>query len=217
MDIFVVGFRTVFFYFLILIVYRIMGKREVGQLGIIDLIVSILIAEFVAISIDNHEESLLMAVIPILILLFFQIGFAYMSLKSYPFRNIMDGKPVVIINEGKIMLKEMLKQRYNLDDLLTQLREKNIKSVNEVEYAVLENSGKLSVFTYQNSAGNFPMPIILDGKIEKDSLKILDKNDNWVYYLLEKEALDIKNVFYAFYTHGKLFVIKQEDLIKKSV
>ena len=130
MELFTTVFRTVFFYFFITVGYRIMGKREVGQLGVIDLIVSILIAELVAISIENIDKSIFLTIIPISVLVFIEVLFAFISIKSRRFRNIFSGKPSIIINHGVINYKEMVKQRYSLDDLLLSLRSKSIKSEN---------------------------------------------------------------------------------------
>ena len=149
MQIFTVLFRTIFFYFFVLIAYRIMGKREIGQLGVIDLIVSILIAELVAISIEEFKQPMAYTVIPITCLVILEVLFAFISIKSRKFRTIFDGKPSLIIVNGKINYKEMVKQRYTLDDLLMELRSKDIKNLTDVEYAVLENNGKLSVFKYK--------------------------------------------------------------------
>ena len=120
MDYLIVSLKTAFFYFFVVFLYRLMGKREVGQLGVIDLIVSILIAELVAISIDNVDDPVFLAIIPISLLVIFQLLMAVISLKNGKIRNFFDGKPSVIINKGKLNFKEMVKQRYNLDDLLTQ-------------------------------------------------------------------------------------------------
>ena len=122
MSLFIVLFRTIFFYFFVLISYRIMGKREIGQLGVIDLIVSILIAELVAISIEEYKQSLMLTVIPISILVLLEVLFAFFSIKSRKFRLLFDGKPSLIIANGKINYKEMIKQRYSLDDLLVSDR-----------------------------------------------------------------------------------------------
>ncbi|MBR2246716.1 MAG: DUF421 domain-containing protein, partial [Bacilli bacterium] len=130
--------KTLFFYFLITIVYRIMGKREIGELSIMDFIVSIFIAELAAMSIDNHNESIFMSLFPMIILVLIQIGIAKISFNNSKIRTLIDGDPSVIINRGKINFKEMLNQRYNLDDLLVQLRSKGIKSIEEVDYAILE-------------------------------------------------------------------------------
>ena len=148
MDILVVLFRTLFFYVFILIIYRLMGKREVGQLSIQDLVVSILIAEMVAISIENKHDSMWLTILPIIVLVILEIVANFISLKFNFIRNIIEGKPALIINKGIINFKEMIKQRYTLDDLLMELRSKDIKNLADVEYAVLENNGKLSVFKY---------------------------------------------------------------------
>lgn len=213
MEYFTIIFRTLFFYFFIVFVYRIMGKREVGQLGIIDLIVSVLIAELVAISLDNTKDSIFMAIIPIILLVFCQIVMALLSLNKKSVREMFDGKPSVIINNGKIQIKEMVKQRYNLDDLLTQLREENFKSISEVDYAILETSGKLSVFKKENSKKvTFPLPLIVEGKIEYDNLKLLNKDTNW---LLNNIKTDINNIFYGFYKENSIYIIKNDDLEKE--
>ena len=213
MEYFTIIFRTLFFYFFIVFVYRIMGKREVGQLGIIDLIVSVLIAELVAISLDNTKDSIFMAIIPIILLVLCQIGMALLSLNKKSVREMFDGKPSVIINNGKIQIKEMVKQRYNLDDLLTQLREENFKSISEVDYAILETSGKLSVFKKENSKKiTFPLPLIVEGKIEYDNLKLLNKDTNW---LLNNIKTDISNVFYGFYKENSIYIIKNDELEKE--
>ena len=148
MQIFTVLFRTIFFYFFVLISYRIMGKREIGQLGVIDLIVSILIAELVAISIEEFKQPLSYTIIPITCLVILEVLFAFISIKSRKFRTIFDGKPSLIIVNGKINYKEMVKQRYSLDDLLISLRQKEIRDLSMVEYAFLESNGKLSIFKY---------------------------------------------------------------------
>ena len=125
MNILNVTFRTIFFYFFIIVVFRLMGKREIGELSLMDLVVSLLIAELVAISIENYDESMLLTIIPIAILLVFEIIFGVLSVKSEKFRILVDGKPSLIINKGKINKTEMKKQRYSLDDLMLELRNNN--------------------------------------------------------------------------------------------
>ncbi len=214
MDYFIVLARTALFYILIIIIYRLMGKREVGQLGIVDLIVSILIAELAAISIDNRDESIFLSVLPILLLVGIQVLISYVSLKSSKIREVFDGKPSVIINRGRVNFKEMVKQRYNLDDLLTQLRQEHIRSIESVDFAILETSGKLSIFRKDRTIqGDYPLPLILDGEIEYDTLRQLGKNKEWLLKLLKKDHLSLSDIFYAFYREKKLFVIKQKDLI----
>lgn len=202
--------KTIFLYFFIIVSYRIMGKKEVGELSIIDLIVTILIADFAAICIENYNKSFLVSLIPIIILVIMQVGLSYLSLKSNKFRNIIEGKPSVIIKAGKVCFNEMSKIRYSLDDLISQLRDKGIKSIEEVDYAVLENTGTLSVFPKEK---NYPMPIILDGVIDYDVLKEINKDNMWIHRLLSSENVRLEDVFYAFYSNDKTYIIKKSDLI----
>ena len=109
----------------------------------------------------------------------------------------------------------MVKQRYNIDDLLTQLREQHIKSIEEVDYAILETSGKLSVFKKKdNRFGDYPLPLILDGKIQEDTLKQIQKTEKWLQKTLTEEKVNIEDIFYAFYQEKNVFIIKKEDLEK---
>ena len=215
MDYVIVLTRTAIFYCLITLIYRLMGKGEVGQLGIVDLIVSILIAELAAISIDNREESIFLSIVPILFLVGVQVLLAFISLKNAKVRDVLDGKPSVIINRGLVNFKEMVKQRYNLDDLLTQLRQQHIRSIESVDFAILETSGKLSIFRKETALkGDYPLPVILDGKIEFDTLRQLGKNKEWLLKQLQKETISLENVFYGFYRNKQLFVIQKKDLIQ---
>ena len=130
-------------------------------------------------------------------------------------RDAFDGTPSVMINRGKINFKEMVRQRYNIDDLLTQLREQHIKSIEEVDYAILETSGKLSVFKKKdNRFGDYPLPLILDGKIQEDTLKQIQKTEKWLQRTLTEEKVNIEDIFYAFYQEKNIFIIKKEDLEK---
>lgn len=214
MELFTVLFRTLFFYFFVLVAYRLMGKREIGQLGVIDLIVSILIAELVAISIEETENSIYLTIIPIAVLVLLEIVFAYISIKSRKFRNVFDGKPSLIIANGKINYKEMIKQRYSLDDLLISLRMQGIKELDMVEYAFLEPNGQLSIFKYNlfKLRSSYPMPLILDGSIQKKALKHIHKSEIWLKNELSNKNLTYKDVFYAFYKNKKIYIIKKSDV-----
>ena len=203
-------FKTIFMYFFIIFVYRLMGKKEVGQLSIVDLIVSILIAELIALSIQEDQKSILISVVPILVLVGVQILISYITLKNDKLRNIIDGKPTIIIKNGKLNFTEMSKLRYSLDDLLTQLRLQGVKSIDKVKYAVLENNGNLSVF---NDNSDYPLPLILDGVIDYSVLKELKKDYNWLINILKKKNIELDDVFYAFYTGGKTFIITKNELL----
>lgn len=210
MDILSVSIRTIFFYFFIIIVFRLMGKREIGELSLMDLVVSLLIAELVAISIENYDESIFLTIIPISILLIFEIIFGYFSIKFEKFRTLIDGKPSLIINKGKINKKEMKRQRYSLDDLMLELRNNNIEDLTQVNYAILENNGKLNI--YKNNTIDIPFPLILDGCIQKDTLNYINKDLDWLIDNLDNKNLNIEDIFYAFYKDNKVYVIKTDEL-----
>lgn len=213
MNLFIVVIRTLFFYVFVLFIYRIMGKREVGQLSILDLCVSILIAELIAISIENYSESIMLTIVPIILLTLLELLSAYLSLKCNKFRNIMSGKPVLLINRGIINYKEMIKQRYSLDDMLSSLRSKDIKNLKDVEYAVLENNGKLNIFKYKFlDKNNSPFPIILDGIIQKDTLEYMNKDEIWINNYLNENNLKKEEIFYAFYKNNKMYIIKRNQI-----
>ena len=214
MEMLTVVYRTIFFYVFILIIYRIMGKREIGQLSIQDLVVSILIAEMVAISIENTKDSLWLTIMPVIVLVILEIVAAFASLKFNRFRNLIEGKPVLIINKGVVNFKEMVRQRYTLDDLLLELRSNNIKNLQDVEYAVLENNGKLNVFKYNflKIKSENPFPLILDGMIQRSTLKYINKSEIWLKDLIKKEGSEVSDIFYAFYKNNKAYIIKKNDI-----
>jgi len=202
--------KTFVLYFFIIIMYRIMGKKEVGELGLGDLIVTVLIAELAALSIEDTDSSIFISIVPIIVLVICEMGLSFISLKSDTIRNFIDGRPSVIIKAGKVNFTTMTKLRYTLDDLITQLREKGIKSLEEVDYAVLENSGNLSVF--QNTDA-YPMPFILDGVIDYQVLKEIKKDRTWIQNFLKKEHLELEDIFYAFYTKDKTYIIKKNEIL----
>ena len=195
------------------LLYRIMGKRELGELSIIDFIVSIFIAEIVAISIENYNKSILVSLIPIMALVLIQVIASKLSMHNSTVRKVLDGEPSVIINKGKIDFKEMKKQRYNIEDLLMQLRSNSIKSIEEVDFAILEVNGKLSIFKKSDDRmRDYPLPLIVDGKIDFDVLKIINKKEDWLEKKLLEQKVFLDNVFYCFYKNDNLFVIERNKI-----
>lgn len=208
MNISIIIFRTFFYYILFLVLFKVMGKREIGELGVNDLLVSVLFAEFATLAISNYKEPLLVTLIPTLIIVFLQVIVSFLSLKSIKIRNLVDSNPSMIIKNGNINFKEMEKQRYNLEDLLTQVRDKGIKSLDEVEYAILENNGKLSIFL-KDDKNVYPMPLIIDGVINYQTLVDIKKDKLWLMKILKNEHTSLEQVFYAFYKNNKCFIIKR--------
>ena len=213
MDIFTIILKTIFIYILVAVIFRLMGKREVGQLGTFDLVVFILIAELVALSLEN-KNNFFFNLIPVLLLVLFQIVIAKISIKSVKFRRFIDGKPVVIIKKGVIDFKNMIEQRYTLDDLLLQLREKDIRCIDEVDYAILEINGKLSVFKKDDTKDIYPLAIIIDGVVQYDNLYSIKKSNDWLFKKLYNSNVRVDEVFYAFCKKNDLFIIKNSDVLK---
>lgn len=206
-------FRTVFFYSVVVISYKIMGKREVGELGVLDLVISMLMSQLIAMSIENYKDPIWFVLIPACILVLFQVVFARISLKSSKFRNLFDGNESVIISKGKLIYSEMVKQSYNLNDLLLQLRDKGVRSIDDVDYAILETNGKLSVFEKKDENKKvFPLPLILDGVIEEKNLKYISKNRRWIEAIIKSKNVMLEDVFYAFYTGSDIYIIKKETI-----
>jgi uncharacterized membrane protein YcaP (DUF421 family) len=202
-------FRTCFLYVFILIVFRLMGKREVGELSVIDLVVFVLIAEVAAFALDDYENPLFNAILPIIILLFIQILSAYLSLKNKKIRDLVDGDPALLVKDGIIQEKEMQKQRYNLDDLCQQLREKGISSVTEIAFAYLEPSGNLSVYKKDEKA--FVYPLIIDGDIQDRHLLLIHKDEDWLMDELAKNNIqDTSTVFFCIWEDNRLHIQLKE-------
>ena len=210
-DIPIVLTRTVFFYFFVTFLYRVMGKREIGELSITDLTISILMAELVAISIEETQSSVLQTILPLTVLCLLEILLAFLSLKSRTIRRFFGGKPSLIIVNGRLNYKEMIRQRYSLDDLLLALRQKQIRDLSEVEYAFLETNGKLSIFKYKmfHLSSNYPMPLIVDGEINDVTLNKIHKSEEWLKKTLSDSHLELKTIFYAFYKNHKIYFIKK--------
>jgi uncharacterized membrane protein YcaP (DUF421 family) len=145
MDLLILFSRTILTYFIVFIMLRLMGKREIGKLSVFDLVISIMIAEIAVFVIEDKDKPLLEGIIPMVTLVGIQILIAFITLKSLWFRKAIDGVPSIIIDNGKIQRDEMKRQRYNLNDLMLQLRQNHVTDVDEVAFAILETTGKLTV------------------------------------------------------------------------
>lgn len=205
--------RSAFFYALIGILYRMMGKREVAELSIMDLIVSIFIAQLASIAIENYNKSMLISIIPIAVLVSFQLLSSYLEIKSHKVKEVVDGKISVIINRGRIDFDELENQRYGIEDLLVELRTKGIKSIEDVDYAILETNGKLSIFEKKDDQNStYPLPVIIDGRVEEDTLIEIGETSKWLNNELLKDNLRVEDIFYAFYKNNNLFIITRDNI-----
>ena len=140
----VVFARTLILYVLVVIVMRIMGKRQIGQLQPFELVIAIMISELASVPMQNTGIPLINGIIPILTLLVAQITMSFISLKSTKARGVICGKPSILIENGRINEKELRKEMYTINDLLEQLRIKNFQNIADVEFAILETNGQLA-------------------------------------------------------------------------
>ncbi len=174
-----------------------------------------MIAELAVISIENFRAPMMYSILPIVILSVIQIVFAVISLKSEKLRDLVDGEPSVLISEGKIDEGEMRKQRYNFDDLLIQLRQNKISNIADVEFAILEPSGKLSVIEKKKDEDDgpiMPLPLILDGKVQEVHLQKINQTPLWLRQQMRRLGYrDIKKISYCALRDHNTFFIDLKD------
>ncbi|MCL2337383.1 MAG: DUF421 domain-containing protein [Firmicutes bacterium] len=222
----VVMIRTIILYAAVLSVMRMMGKREIGQLQPLELVVALMIADLAAIPMQNTGIPLLSGLIPIIVLMAAQITLSYISIKNDKAREIISGYPSVVIENGKLVEPELRRLRYGIDDLLEQLRGKNYTSPADVEFAILETNGQLSVIPKSQKRPlqpadlqldtkyeGIPLTVILDGVVETHNLRKMNLDKEWLRDEMHKFGVDnFKQVFYAsISTTGELyFQIKEQ-------
>jgi uncharacterized membrane protein YcaP (DUF421 family) len=197
-----------------------MGKRQIGQLEPYELVVAIMIAELAAIPMEDKAIPLINGLAPIFTLFFIQVCISVINMKCLWFRSIMDGNPSIVIRDGKIDIQELTKSRYNINELLEQLRVKGFANIADVEFAILETSGNLSVIPKSQKRPvtpedlqidteyeGLPVPLIIDGRIQYDNLAEVNLTADWLKNELGKfNITEIKDVFLASLdTQGKLF------------
>ncbi len=210
--------RTVTIYFVVLLAVRLMGKRELAQLSPFDFVVAIIIAELAALPMEQKNIPLWEVFIPLCVLVILEIGISYLALKSERARRWIYGSPTVVITQGKIIDTNMRKLRYNTDDLLSQLRDKGIFDVSDVEYAIMEVPGTLSIIPKARKRPVTPedlnlsppeeeisIPLVLDGIIQEQNLKELNQQTKWIQELLAHQNLKVDQVFLATYSRSKGF------------
>lgn len=208
MDYLVISIRTIISYAILIIALRIMGKREIGQLNLFDLIILLSIADVMVISIEEYELNYLYILLPVILLTMLQKLAALILLKSSKLRTMIDGKPSIIILNGVIQIEEMKKQSYNMDDLLLQLRSQNIFDVSQVHLAVLENNGMLSIVEKSEVEMEFSMPIIVSGVLEEELIQIYGIDKEKVIRAIGNNCLSIDKILCGYYdtTDMKLYL-----------
>ena len=192
-------FRSIVLYIIVLIVMRLMGKREIGQLQPFELAISIMIADLASIPMTEVGIPISNGIIPILGLLVMHLTISMINLKSIRAREIICGKPSILIYRGKIMEKELKKERFTINELQERLRGNNVVNLGDVEYAILETSGEVTIiqkpekrntipqdFNIKPDYEGIPYDLVVDGKIMDKNLKMIGKNYMWLKKQVEK-------------------------------
>lgn len=200
--------RTIILYIIVLIVMRFMGKREIGQLQPFELAISIMIADLATIPMAETGIPLSSGIVPILGLLLMHLVISMLNIKSIKIRELICGKPAILIYKGKIDEKKMKKERFTINELQERLRGNNVYDIGDVEYAILETSGQITVIQKPNKRNTIPedfniypeyegitYDLVVDGKVMKDNLSKIQKDYNWLikqlepYKIMPEEAL----------------------------
>ncbi len=212
--------RTLILFAMVVIGLRLMGKRQIGQLQPYELVIVIMLSALAAIPMENTGVPLFSGLFPIFTLIVAQVALSYISLKSERARGIICGTPSVLIENGKIVEKELSRIRYNINDLLEQLRSKNTPNIADVEFAILESGGQLSVIpksqkrplvpadmNIPTAYEGLPITLIIDGYVFKNNLAKSNLNEDWLKSELKKFGVNsFKEVLFASLdTEGKLF------------
>ncbi len=200
--------KTIFSYIFLLIILKIMGKREMSQVSIFDLVIFLIMSELFSLALNDIDSSILHFVIPVIIIVILELVSAFISMKSIKVRNFLEGKVSFIIYKGEIDYLEMKKNRFNISDLMLQLRNKDIQSPIEVEFAILEGNGILNVIKKKDLLVEYPDPLIIDGKVNDEALKKLSLNENFLYSELSKlNYTSPSQIFFAQYLKDGLFIV----------
>jgi len=209
--------RTVILFTFVVVFLRLMGKRQIGQLQPYELAIVILISELAVIPMENTSIPIMGGLIPIFVLFTAQVLLAYISLKSEKARGLICGTPSVLIENSRIVESEMRRQRYNINDLLEQLRSKNVVNLSDVEYAILETSGQRPLtpedLNIPTSYEGLPTTLIIDGFVFWDNLKRINLTEEWLMTELSKlGAKGPRDVLFSYIdTQGNLFCQKKES------
>lgn len=201
--------RTVILYLVLIAVIRFMGKRQVGQMEPSEFVVTMLVANLASIPMQDSGMPIYSGLLPILTVLGAELILSHLSLKSIRFRKLLCGKPVILVENGKILQENLRKTRVTLDELTGHLREKDVLDLNSVQYAILETNGNLSVFPYPKErpatareAGVptgkqcIPLTIISDGALLLENLQKAGKNKLWLHKVLTQRGTTVADTWY---------------------
>ena len=192
-------FRCLIIYFIVLVVFRMMGKRQLGELQPFEFVITLIIADLATIPMSEINIPLLHGLIPLLTLSVMHFLISFLARKSIAMRKLFNGKPVIVINPSGIDYEALKKLNMNFNDLSEALRGLNYFSFDQIQYAIVETNGKITVlpnadnaplcatdFNIQKEESTLPIMLVCDGKLMKDNLKIAQINEDFVQRQLKK-------------------------------
>ena len=201
-------YRTVLFYGVLILVIRLMGKRQIGQMEPSEFVVTMLVANLASIPLEETQLPLHSGLVPIFTVLVLEVLLSWFSLKSIFLRKFLCGKPVILMENGNILQKNLRKARITLDELTSKLREKDVLDLKTVQYAILETGGNLSVFPFpkekpasakeagvQVKKQLIPLTVISDGKVLPDNLRLAGKDQQWLERVLKEKDATVKSTY----------------------
>jgi len=172
-----------------------MGKRQLGELEIEEFVITILLSEIASMPITNPDLPVIYAIIPIIILLTMEIGSAILLQKFPKLKNLLSVRPNTIIEKGKLNQKELSKIRISTDELLSALRLNKITDISDIEYAIIETNGRLSVFTKKEAKDGIMHLLVFNGKFDERNLKHLGYTREKVEKIINSKKTSLKNVY----------------------
>lgn len=209
----VITVRTLILYLLVVVSVRIMGKRQIGEMQPSELVVAIMISDLASVPMQTIDIPLLTGVVPVITLLVCEVTMSFISLKSKHLRRYITGEPSIVVYNGHINEKELERLRFNLNDLLEQLRLSGSPDISKVKVAVLETNGQLSVIESKPDEPGLPYMLIADGDINASELERAEKTEKW---LRAKIGCDPKDIFSAMLdANGRLHIQKKGEKDQK--
>ena len=208
--------RSVIIYILLALILRMMGKRQVGELEITELVAALLLSELAAMAIDDSEKPLLYSIIPILCILFIEVMISFAVLKIPLFKKIFEAKPSILIRRGKLDERELARMRISLEELLGELRLKGVGCIDTVEYAIMEQNGQISVFVRDENPRGIDHLLVIDGVLDRDGCKEASCTPAFIEKIAKKEGCRVKDIFLLTVDdRKKITIIKKEGENKK--
>jgi uncharacterized membrane protein YcaP (DUF421 family) len=207
-------FRSIILYLIIAVSLRLMGKRQIGELQPSELVITLLFSELASVPMQSPELPLISGILPILVLATIEIGISTLTLKSIKLRYALYGKPVILVYNGEIDQKAMEKSRVTIDDLTEAMRSSGIIKIEDINYAILETNGNMSIIPKEQTDTKSGMSkiMVVDGRIISDNIAKEKLSDEWIKSILKAKKLSgTKDIFLLSRDdNGKTYIVLKE-------